>query len=206
MYNVVGEMIGSKIKELRTMHSMNQRDFAQRVAISQPTLSCYENGTALPSIEVLMNIAIKFGVSLDWLCGMRQDEFSISNLSDFFRVLLQLDKVESLRYEIKIDGAPTKKLESDTDEWQASIIFNGKDHTHPLNADICEFLSALKANRQAFEMYFASKEQYLWWQKYVIDIYSESVLTKKDYEDIPDDRRIYLRNKLAERGVQGSNK
>lgn len=198
-------IIGERIRTLRLALPMNQREFAQRIGISQPTLSCYEKGTALPSVEILINIALKFGVSLDWLCGVTQGQCTISNLSDFIRVLFELDRADNLRYEIEVDDHLANDLETNTQKWQAAIRFFGNDSAHPHNADICTFLSAFKGNRQAFETYFASKEQYEWWQKYMLEKYSESVLVKKEYEDIPDHRRIALRNALVLKQAQSSD-
>ena len=62
--------ISEKIKELRTDLKMNQKNFSAAIGIRQSTLSSYENGVVTPSNEVLLTIAQKFHVSLDWLFGL----------------------------------------------------------------------------------------------------------------------------------------
>lgn len=193
MTNIIGE----RIKKLRITNSLNQREFARRTGISQPTLSCYENGTALPSIDVLISIALNFGVSIDWLCGVSREISPISNLGDFIQILFELDKAADLRFEIEVDDHLPNDTETNERKWYAAIKFLGNDRSHPRNADICTFLSTFKDSRQAFETYFANKEQYDWWQKYMIERYEKAFLTRKKYENISEDQRIFLRNELA---------
>ncbi len=197
--------IGNRIKLLRLALPMNQREFAQLIGISQPTLSCYEKGTALPSVEVLIGIASRFGVSLDWLCGISSAQTTVSTLRDFIQVLFELDKSSNLRYEIEVDDHLPNDMETDARKWQTSIKFFGNDPSYPCNAEVCTFLSAFKENRQAFETYLTSKDQYDWWQKYMLDRYGNAFITKKQYEDIPPDRRIALRNALAFEQTQSAD-
>ena len=64
--------ISEKIKELRTDLKMNQKNFSAAIGIRQSTLSSYENGVVTPSNDVLLTIAQKFHVSLDWLFGLSE--------------------------------------------------------------------------------------------------------------------------------------
>ena len=74
--------ISEKIKELRTDLKMNQKNFSAAIGIRQSTLSSYENGVVTPSNDVLLTIAQKFHVSLDWLFGLSENKVQISNLSE----------------------------------------------------------------------------------------------------------------------------
>lgn len=199
------DIISERIKSLRLAHSMNQKDFANRIGISQPTLSCYENGTAFPSIEILINIASIFGVSIDWICGLSQDQLAISKLSDFIRCLFELDKTTNLRYEIEITDR-TDIDKSNKTKRQAAIIFTDNDPAHPRNKEICSFLDNFNENRQAFESYITTKDQYEWWQKYTLERYNDITLTQKQYEDLPTERRIALRNALFLKEAQKAKK
>ena len=62
--------INERIKELRKQNQLNKKDIASAIVITQSTLSSYENGTALPSIDVLITMATTFHVSIDWICGV----------------------------------------------------------------------------------------------------------------------------------------
>ena len=61
--------IADKIKELRTARGMTQADFAARLGVSKSAVSSYENGSRLPSYDVLIKIAHIFKVSVDHLLG-----------------------------------------------------------------------------------------------------------------------------------------
>lgn len=61
--------IGERIKELRTARKMTQNEFADRINVTKSTVSAYENGTRLPSYDVLIKIARLFKVSTDNLLG-----------------------------------------------------------------------------------------------------------------------------------------
>ena len=48
---------------------MTQNEFAERISVTKSTVSAYENGTRLPSYDVLIRIAGLFKVSTDNLLG-----------------------------------------------------------------------------------------------------------------------------------------
>ncbi|MBD5128334.1 MAG: helix-turn-helix transcriptional regulator [Ruminococcaceae bacterium] len=62
--------IGSRIREVREKTKLNQKEFCAVLEIPQSTLSAYETGRMQPTIASLVNIATKFNISLDWLCGV----------------------------------------------------------------------------------------------------------------------------------------
>jgi transcriptional regulator with XRE-family HTH domain len=57
---------GRRIRELRGFY-MTQREFAERVGVSQGYLSALENGEKEPGGAVLLAIGREFGKSVDWL-------------------------------------------------------------------------------------------------------------------------------------------
>lgn len=57
---------GRRIRELRGFY-MTQRQFAERVGVSQGYLSALENGEKEPGGAVLLAISREFGKSVDWL-------------------------------------------------------------------------------------------------------------------------------------------
>lgn len=76
-----------RIKELRDSLNMSQAEFAKSVGTTQTTLSSYETKNKTPSLEIIKEIAIKYNVSLDWLCGLCDNNNSISNLSTYAEVI-----------------------------------------------------------------------------------------------------------------------
>ena len=59
--------ISEKIKELRTDLKMNQKNFSAAIGIRQSTLSSYENGVVTPSNDVLLTIAQKFIIYIQFI-------------------------------------------------------------------------------------------------------------------------------------------
>lgn len=61
--------LGTRIKSLRNARKMTQAEFASRLGVTKSAVSSYENGTRLPSYDVLIKIARIFRVSTDNLLG-----------------------------------------------------------------------------------------------------------------------------------------
>ena len=59
--------IGKNIKSLRRRTLLTQSQFAESLGISVQAVSKWENGTSLPDIMLLPEIARVFGVSIDEL-------------------------------------------------------------------------------------------------------------------------------------------
>ena len=90
-------LIGDKIKDLRQRHRMTQTQFAEKLGVTKSTVAAYENGTRLPSYEVLIKMANAYGVSTDFILldradsgldteGLSEEEMAIlRNLIMYFR-------------------------------------------------------------------------------------------------------------------------
>lgn len=61
--------IGDTIKKIRTASNMTQKELADAVNVTFSSISAYENGTRLPSYEVLIKLASLFNISTDNLLG-----------------------------------------------------------------------------------------------------------------------------------------
>ena len=66
-------VIGTRIKHLRTQAGMTQRELAEKMNIGKSTLSQYELGDRSPGIDMQQKFAKIFGVSLDFLVGLTDD-------------------------------------------------------------------------------------------------------------------------------------
>lgn len=188
--------IAEKIKELRTDFKMNQKNFAEAIGIKQSTLSSYENGVVTPSNDVLLTIAKKFHVSLDWLFGLSESKVQISTLSDIIWVLLQMNESTELRYEVEVNNHLTNDVENEQERWYAGIKFYGNDKEHSLNADMCNFLADLQENRESLESYFTGKDMYEMWKKKTLDYYTAKPVTHQEIEDLDFETRIRKRDQL----------
>ncbi|MHB2265544.1 helix-turn-helix domain-containing protein [Aliihoeflea sp. PC F10.4] len=77
-----------RLKLLLTRHGRNQSTFAASVGIDRSALSQLLAGqsTRLPRAETLLNIAETYGVSLDWLMGLSQDEGLASEIRESLEI------------------------------------------------------------------------------------------------------------------------
>lgn len=62
-------MFTIRIKALRESLNMNKREFSEALNLPYTTYNNYETGTREPNSDVLISIAKKFEVSVDWLIG-----------------------------------------------------------------------------------------------------------------------------------------
>ena len=74
--------IGEKIKEYRTSIGMTQQDFAYRLGVTGASVSAYENGTRMPSFDVLIRIANILGVTTDDLLGRKKAGVIVLDITD----------------------------------------------------------------------------------------------------------------------------
>ncbi len=63
------ELIGKRLKEFRKSHNLTQEKLAKEINTSHSTISGYEHGKNMILTAFAYNIAKKYHVSLDWLCG-----------------------------------------------------------------------------------------------------------------------------------------
>ena len=78
------QTLGDRIREYRTSIRMTQADFANRLGITGASVSAYENGTRLPSYDVLVKIADILGVTTDELLGRKKNDkvvIEVTNLT-----------------------------------------------------------------------------------------------------------------------------
>lgn len=62
-------MLAERLKEIRTAKKARQSDVANAIGVTPHAISQYENGTRLPSLDVLVILADYYGVTTDWLLG-----------------------------------------------------------------------------------------------------------------------------------------
>lgn len=63
--------IAERVREVRTENKLSQKAFGEALSVSQDTVSLWENGRSLPSAEYITVICKKFGVSADYLLGLK---------------------------------------------------------------------------------------------------------------------------------------
>lgn len=73
--------VGKRVRELRKSHKITQNEFAQRLGVTKSTISAYENGSRLPSYDILLRISLIFKVSTDYLLGRSDKKFQAVDIS-----------------------------------------------------------------------------------------------------------------------------
>ena len=58
-----------RIKKIRTDNKLKQAEFGQQFNVSGSTISGYENGATQVPLDILILIALKYNVSLDYIAG-----------------------------------------------------------------------------------------------------------------------------------------
>ena len=65
------EIIGERIKELRTEKKISQEKLGQLLSVSQDTVSLWENSKSIPPADIIIKLAEIFAVSCDYLLGVK---------------------------------------------------------------------------------------------------------------------------------------
>lgn len=100
-------VFGSRVKERRLSLGVQQNDMAMALGMAKSSLSAYESGVAVPSLDKTYMIAEFLHVSVDYLLG--RDEVkseTISTLSDMAGVLDRLLEFEGLAISEDEKGDP----------------------------------------------------------------------------------------------------
>lgn len=107
------KVLGYRLKLARQHKNMTQMEVAEKLGISNGTLSGYERNYRDPDTETLAKLAELYGVSVDWLTGRtdhpssnvvreKSEEDQIQRISDFYRELAK-------KYSIDIENPDTRR-------------------------------------------------------------------------------------------------
>ena len=176
--------IGKKIKYLRDELNMNQSTFANYIDVTQASLSTYENGNRLPSLDVLIRIADKCNVTLDWLCS-RDNARHFMTVADIIMALKEFKELNGFEENnLTINAVDLAVYTS----YECTITLNSDvhkllDENNTTLGHILEFINDWKEttedlsnlkNKDIIENY-----KQMWWEK-KIAYYSKIPVEKKD--------------------------
>lgn len=86
--------LSDRLRQLRQTHGYSQTDLAQKLGVSQNTITSYESGRTEPGITMLVKLAAIFGVTSDYLIGINpQASDTDTDLIDRIRALPPQDKL-----------------------------------------------------------------------------------------------------------------
>lgn len=86
-------LLGKRIKEFRIQKNLTQEELGRLINITKVSICCYENGTRVPSLEIIVALANAFGVSLDDLLG-REKEIVVD---DEQKIRMSKEEVEFIK-------------------------------------------------------------------------------------------------------------
>ncbi len=92
--------IGARIRSLRLQKSMTQEQLAQKLNLTPQAVSKWENGVGMPDIQLLPELSVLLGVTIDGLFSMTDDaRFDrIENMLEDVRFLPEAEFVQTERW------------------------------------------------------------------------------------------------------------
>ena len=67
------EIFSERLKMLRTENNLSQNALAQKLDLSNASISYWETGKQVPSAEVIYKMSLFFDISADYLLGITND-------------------------------------------------------------------------------------------------------------------------------------
>lgn len=65
-----------KLRDLRIDHDLTRAQLAEIIGVSPKTISRYESGDAEPNISILIQLALYFKVTTDYICDLEKENNS----------------------------------------------------------------------------------------------------------------------------------
>ena len=140
--------IGTKIKTMRLAASMTQEQLANRLGVSAQAVSKWESGTNMPDIQVLPELSVIFGVSIDALFDMT-DESKFERLENMLEDVRFLSESDFRNAEAYLkDCAGKEKLEAEATLLLAQLYNKRADEYKELAAPLARKALELLPDRK----------------------------------------------------------
>lgn len=82
---------GLRLKELRKKKKLSQSQVSARLNITKSSISGYENNIITPSNDIIVKLALLYGVTADYLLGLDNNEsIVISDLTNNQKEIVRL--------------------------------------------------------------------------------------------------------------------
>lgn len=99
-----------RIKELREEHGMGQAALADFVASSQQTISRVENEKCIPPLDLIVNIANHFKVTVDYLLCLSDTKRNLEGQLKINREIDEFYEIVSIYKELNRDNRETVSI------------------------------------------------------------------------------------------------
>ena len=106
--------LADRFRALRSKVNLSQKDFAQSIGVSQSVIAEIERGSREPSRSVLVAIAEKYQVSLDWLLLGVGSSDSVQRKEN--------PEVEALKKEIALLEDKIRELEAENKKISQELL------------------------------------------------------------------------------------
>lgn len=190
--------MGEKLQAVRKRLGQTQKEFAEFIGVPQSSLSAYENNKNLPTTEVMITIANKCNVSLDWLCGLAENsyiEYNFNEFTDIANIMYKLMELNEIGIKIKSNKPD---IETDEDKWFVNLTVYGNDEKHAHNSDLCQLLESIGELNLDVESYEIDAETYEFKKERDLSYYKNHTLTKRVIPELTREERIKKRNEWLE--------
>ncbi len=184
--------IGTKIKTMRLASSMTQEQLANRLGVSAQAVSKWESGTNMPDIQILPELSVIFGVSIDSLFDMTDESKleRVENMLDSVRFLSEEDFKNAEQY---LKDCMSKEDSQSKATLLLAMLYNKRaDEYHELASPLArKALTLLPGRKEAHNAIFdAENGPYQDWNfinhHSLIDFYKQVV------QSHPEDIRGYF--------------
>ena len=187
-----GNLFGERLKMLRFMRgNKSQKEFAVELGIPQPTLSSYESGKIKPTVDAIINIADKCGISMDWLCG-RDETFRLGSLGDVLSFFLEIFETEEFSIKTTVHNRVDIEEKDATDDndrnWIELKVYYNELFNNPkatLNQDLCDVIEKAHELTSELRGFERSQESYEREKQYYIESWRGTPINKVDHSNIP---------------------
>jgi len=166
MSEIERDAIGKRLREVRKQRGLNQTELANMLGKSLRTIQKYESGEIEISIAMINELARKLDTTATYLLGNKSADVHLDCLADIMGFLFQMDQAKEFHFTVDVKRPPHDE------NWQCSLVFDGKDKTADLNADICLFLEEWQEYREDLQAGRISPEKYEQWKDKTLAYYS----------------------------------
>lgn len=197
-----GFNFGLRLKQLRRSLAMKQKDFADSLGIAQATLSNYEQGVSLPTIDFIHKISRAYNVSPNWLL---QDETNNESyeLIDVIKALKML--YEAPEFEL-VTHIHEDEKESEKNNIEI-LIFQSKDKPNNLNKTLYDMLLKINQLTEELRRFEISQTRYDDEMNRLMDLYrgDDKRITRINHSGLTDDIRKYLLYRSLQEDIEKDN-
>lgn len=179
------KILSNRLRELRHKLGMTQNQFCEKIGFTQATLSAYETMSKSPSLDILLEIAKKCNVSIDWLLGLTDSvNDEMKSISDVIQILIKLSKefdIDIIDAEVEVEEIDNVAGYPDIFKKDVSVIY------FPDNL-IQSFLVEWKKMKMLYEnneLDSIDDDVYNLWIEKCISKYKKESLFKLNDSDLP---------------------